>query len=130
VWHGKSGVSPLRLNELTLNRSPHLSKPRVIKPGQKIHASVAFIKNYAPIAILRIGNWRDILGKGSRSEISWADGLRDILELDLFDLSNTQALIEDAPHDNTSLDRLRFLSSTRTGYFACCHGIILMGPSR
>ncbi|KAJ7484542.1 hypothetical protein FB451DRAFT_1232827 [Mycena latifolia] len=96
---------------------PHLSKGRVIKPGQKIHASVAFIKNYKPKAILpsKTTGWKDILEKGSRLEHSWTTKLRDILEMDLFDLSNIKALIEDAKFDHISFDRLRFLSSTREG---------------
>ncbi|KAJ7440547.1 hypothetical protein B0H11DRAFT_2352530, partial [Mycena galericulata] len=96
---------------------PHLSNGRVVKPEQKIHASVAFIKNYQPKAILPPGTkgWQDILEKGSRNELSWTDDLRDILEMDLFDLSNTKALINNASSDNTSFDRLRFLSTTREG---------------
>ncbi|KAJ7167522.1 hypothetical protein C8R46DRAFT_1093281 [Mycena filopes] len=99
---------------------PHFSKGRIIKPHQKIHASVAFIKDYKPRAILsnHIKEWDDILEKGSRDELSWAEGLKDILELDLFDLSNVRLLIDEATSDgasNSSLVRLRFLSSTGEG---------------
>ncbi|KAJ7815718.1 hypothetical protein B0H13DRAFT_1924023 [Mycena leptocephala] len=87
---------------------PHCSKGRRIKPGQKIHASVAFIKNYKPKAILtsKDKGRHDILGKG--------EDLRDIREMDLLDLSKTPALVEAAISDRTSFGILRFLVTTRT----------------
>lgn len=101
-----------------LSRFPHRSEGRRIKPGQKIHASVAFIKNYKPKAILtsKDKGWHDILGKGSKSELAWTEDLRDILEMDLFDLSKTPALVEAAISDRTSFGILRFLATTRTPY--------------
>ncbi|KAJ7135949.1 hypothetical protein C8R44DRAFT_608626 [Mycena epipterygia] len=92
---------------------PHLSQGRVIKPGQRIHASVAFIKNYRPKATLPEGTkkWEDILCKGDKDGILWTRGLEDILERDLFDLSNTRVLIENAMSNDTDFDRLCFLSS-------------------
>ncbi|KAJ6589856.1 hypothetical protein DFH09DRAFT_217728 [Mycena vulgaris] len=98
-------------------RHPHRSEGRVIKPGQKIHASVAFIKNYQPKAILppEAKGWHRILGKGRTDELSWTEDLQDIVEMDLFDLSKTPALVEAAISDRTSFSKLRFLSKTREG---------------
>ncbi|KAJ6548693.1 hypothetical protein B0H19DRAFT_1265495 [Mycena capillaripes] len=106
--------------------SPHWFEGRRIKPGQKIHASVAFKKGYTPEAILPENGkgWDDILEKGSKTEFSWTENLGDILEMDLFDLSKTPILVEavisslDAAISNldrSSFDRLRFLAKTREG---------------
>ncbi|KAJ7900848.1 hypothetical protein B0H13DRAFT_1883251 [Mycena leptocephala] len=120
VWHVFELLPFKRLSyadKASMVWFPHRSEGRRIKPGQKIHASVAFIKNYKPKAILtsKDKGWHDILGKGSKSELAWTEDLRDILEMDLFDLSKTPALVEAAISDRTSFGILRFLATTREG---------------
>ncbi|KAH7920359.1 hypothetical protein BV22DRAFT_1021384 [Leucogyrophana mollusca] len=70
---------------------PHLCKGRTIKKGQKIHASVAFIRNYRPRATLSDGlpikRWDELLERGKIDGVNWAKGLEDLLEIDMFDFS-------------------------------------------
>jgi hypothetical protein len=94
----------------------------VIKPGQKIHASVAFKKDYIPKA--KFANdvkqdWSSILRKGEREGIGWAKEIEEILELDLFDHSNILTIINEIEQDLTNplVGRLEFLASTRTFFF-------------
>jgi hypothetical protein len=66
-------------------RWPHLKKGRVIKPGQKIHASVAFIEQeYRPKANFAEGmtwKWDVILRKGKQDQISWMKEIEGIFVL-------------------------------------------------
>lgn len=93
----------------------------MIKPGQKIHASVSFIKGYESRAKfsprMAEGDWGSIIEKGRRDESDWAKEIENLLELDLFDYSNVGAIIDKFKQgpDNTSyLDRLTFIALTRT----------------
>jgi hypothetical protein len=93
----------------------------VIKPGQKIHASVAFIEQeYRPKANFAEGmtwKWDDILRMGKQDEISWTKEIEGILEMDLFDHLNVPALIHDLKTNIDKLEsigRLGFLAHTRT----------------
>jgi hypothetical protein len=93
----------------------------VIKPGQKIHASVAFIKNYTPKATFEDEEktWSYVLGKGEQKGIAWANGIEDMLELDLFDHSIVNEIIRAvrANMKNSELTgRLKFFASTRTSF--------------
>jgi hypothetical protein len=76
-----------------------MGKGRVIKPGQKIHASVAFIQNYEPHAIfsdgIDTGDWLRILMKGRQDTFDWHKEIKDILELDLFYLSGLKIILDD-----------------------------------
>lgn len=98
----------------------------MIKPGQKIHASVAFINNRTPKANLSgeltENGWNDIVGKGKSDRIDWADELEGLLEMDLFDYANVETIMELARSDmcNTlATGRLEFLASTGTFSFRC-----------
>jgi hypothetical protein len=99
-----------------------LKQGRVIKPGQKIHASVPFIeKNYKPKANFADGmtrkTWDDILRKGKQDEISWAKEIEEILEMDLFDHSNVTTILNELELNLENFEligRLEFLASTRT----------------
>jgi hypothetical protein len=91
----------------------------VIKPGQKIHASVAFIEDYEPSANFAEGmtlkTWDDILRKGRQDEISWAKEIEEILEMDLFDHSNVTTIINELELNLENfqlISRLEFLAST------------------
>jgi len=93
---------------------------RKIKPGQKVHASVAFIHgNYKPKATLRRSGaeieWERILGKGNKDNVDWADGLQHLLEMDLFDYSNgaaiTVGLAKNEIHNTFFTGRLQFMAS-------------------
>ena len=93
----------------------------MIKPGQKIHASVAFIEDYKPKANFAEGmtkkTWNDILRKGKQDQISWTEKIQDILEMDLFDHSNVKTIIDKLEldmEDSQLIRRLEFLASTRT----------------
>ena len=90
---------------------PHVWQGRVIKPGQKIHVSVSFIRDYKPKAKFSPGiekDWNSILGKGQPSDVSWTRGIKDLLELDLFGDSNVKMIL-----DNAKLDDLVLICSTR-----------------
>lgn len=89
-------------------------------PGQKIHASVSFIRHYTPRATFSSGmseeGWNRILGKGERHGTDWAKGIEDLLEMDLFDYSAVKVLIDKVNQDprNTSFfARLEFIALTR-----------------
>jgi hypothetical protein len=75
-----------------------MGKGRVIKPGQKIHASVAFIRNYEPRAVfsdgVEKGDWLRILTKGRKDTVDWSNEIKDFLELDLFDHSRLKILLD------------------------------------
>jgi hypothetical protein len=80
-----------------LFRRPHRGKGRVIREGQKIHASVAF-KNgyrYTPQAISPEGfpSWYRIVGTGQMDDIAWAKDLNDIIEMDLFDFTEAGSMM-------------------------------------
>ena len=96
-----------------------MGKGRVIKPGQKIHASVAFIQDYEPRATfsdaVERGSWLRILTKG-RQDMDWTDKIKDLLELDLFDHSRLRILLDDIKEsrDPKAIERLEVWASTCT----------------
>ena len=101
-------------------RWPHFAQGRVIKPGQKIHASVAFIYNYVPKATLSTygdgRDWSHIVGKGKQNSTEWAAGIKDLLEMDLFDFSNPRVIIQQVENDMDNpflTDGLLFMASIR-----------------
>lgn len=108
-----------------LVRAPHYGAGRVIYPGQKIHASVAFRKGegYSPIADFWHGTepmpfWHDILGTGPSGKFRRISAWRDHLEMDLFDLTNLPDVLarlggKDITDGDAShiLNRLYFLKS-------------------
>ncbi|KAF8878555.1 hypothetical protein BD779DRAFT_1676817 [Infundibulicybe gibba] len=105
----------------------HLAKPRIIQPGQKIHASVAFVGDgYYPKAKFSKGipnGWDDIIGKGFIMAFEWTDALGDLLELDLFDHSSIPDIMDQLSNGQSHtraalLGRLIFMASTRTGFEA------------
>lgn len=75
-------------------------KGRIIKPGQLIHASVAFKLQgeYTPKAIfsadMKGKSWGAIIGRGRDDDIAWANDLEDILEIDLFDPDQAVSMIK------------------------------------
>ena len=96
-----------------------MGKGRVIKPGQKIHASVAFIQNYEPRAIfsegVEEGDWLRILTKGRQGSFNWANEAKDLLELDLFDHSRLKIYLEKLQkniNDSESIEGLDLWVST------------------
>ncbi len=73
-----------------MNLSLHWGEGRVIQPGQKIHASVAFCKpTYRPKASLgdatSLKDWGELVHAGGRGRIDWAKKWRDDLEMDICD---------------------------------------------
>ncbi|KIM73856.1 hypothetical protein PILCRDRAFT_14925 [Piloderma croceum F 1598] len=100
---------------------PHLAKGRVIQPGQKIHASVAFIRDYQSEATFGEGmrnEWRDIVNSGKQDNVEWTKAIKGILELDLFDHSEAKISIERFKLDASNIDvirRLEFMALTVEG---------------
>jgi hypothetical protein len=69
-----------------------------MKPGQRIHASVAFCPTtYSPKSILSPNNnvkeWTDLVGVGDLQWGGWTDRFKDILELDIFDDTTAKEVI-------------------------------------
>ncbi|KAF8878545.1 hypothetical protein BD779DRAFT_1447593 [Infundibulicybe gibba] len=105
---------------------PHFASPRIIKPGQKIHASVAFIDNYRPKAKfwapgkgMPASGWDNIVGRGDAENLEWAHALGDLLELDLFDYSDIPNIMNQLnkrqSHTRVEhLDRLAFMANDGT----------------
>jgi hypothetical protein len=91
----------------------------VIKPGQKIHASVAFIQNYQPRARfsddVEGGDWLRVLTAGRQDRFEWTK-ITDFLELDLFDYSRAELLINNLRRSkdvDQSMRTLGFWAETR-----------------
>jgi len=120
-----------------------LAQGRIIKQGQRIHASVPFIQgNYQPWALLpddheytRI-TWKEITQQGVKNDIGWVDNLKNILELDIFDIWQGKIIIQELklqidPNDdpNNKLDklligRLNFIASYRMFDFMAADGTL------
>ncbi|KAF8873815.1 hypothetical protein BD779DRAFT_1451418 [Infundibulicybe gibba] len=109
----------------TISRRFHLADPRIIKPGQKIHASVAFVgSGYHPKAKFSKeapkNQWNHIVGKGNKWNPEWAHGLGDLLELDLFDHSDIPNIMGNLSRESRRdtkveyLDKLAFMARSRT----------------
>ena len=104
----------------TYCRWPHLAGGRVVQPGQRIHASVAFAsESYYPKAQFSKGmadiKWSDIVGKGDITDSGWISKFEHLLELDLFDLSATKDIIKklhENPDQEDLFERLNFIALT------------------
>lgn len=105
-------------------RMPHMSQGRIIKPGQKVHASFCFMdpKGYTPKATFdpelagKI-SWEKIIGVGRIDDTRWADEIEEFIEKDLFDVSCVPDLVRKGiaePENHDWGGRLVFLASTRT----------------
>ncbi len=93
-------------------------------PGQRVHASVCFIGgDYKPKATFHpdFGDieWKRIVGVGKLDTVAWAEGIKGILEMDLFDIPGIFHLIQNYS-EGRELDpkewgeRLEFMTSIRT----------------
>jgi hypothetical protein len=99
----------------------HKGQGRIIKPGQKVHSSVAFCdERYHPRAILPDQRCLDeLLGKGSRSNREWAKGWEYLIEMDIFDLSLMSNVIETLKSGRGGGSRMwvyRLTAMTSTGW--------------
>jgi hypothetical protein len=102
------------------HRILHVGKGRKIVPGQKIHASVAFKERlYNPraqaISSMPKIEWQSLVGTGKINDISWAQKWEEQLEMDIFDRSLVQEIVEELKQNGIkskdlerSVDRLRF----------------------
>lgn len=73
---------------------PHCGAPRYIQPGQKIHLSVAFQRDYSPRARLPPGHsWDNIIGHAF-GDMEWMTQSKDILELDHYDFSAAKDMVK------------------------------------
>ncbi|KZP06348.1 hypothetical protein FIBSPDRAFT_902882 [Athelia psychrophila] len=105
---------------------PHQGRGRAIYPGQKIHASVAFIDNsYKPKAVFKHAptlDWTQVIGHGPSGEFLRHVDWTDRLELDLFDMNAAPEWIDILRKNDIFLGtalriltRLDFMSSLRDG---------------
>jgi hypothetical protein len=99
----------------------------MIKPGQKIHASVSFIQGYKSQATFSPGmaakGWKSLVGKGQREGSNWAKGIEHLLELDLFDYSKVETIIKEIKRDlgkRQLIDLLGFIALSRRFTFRYC----------
>ncbi|KAI9455298.1 hypothetical protein F5148DRAFT_1226410 [Russula earlei] len=110
---------------------PHLGQGRTIMPGQKIHASVAFIQNYQPKAKFSVdvegGDWIRILGTGRQDSFDWTDPIRDLMELDLFNPASVKRLVASIIRNRSisDIERLHFWASRTEGRQAILKGVEL-----
>jgi len=83
-------------SKTTIRLRLHRGRGRKILPGQKIHASVPFCQeSYVPKARPLDGvKWSSMVGRGRRQDMHWASHLGDVLEMDIFDHSVAQEVIE------------------------------------
>ncbi|KAJ7683886.1 hypothetical protein B0H17DRAFT_1073503, partial [Mycena rosella] len=81
-----------------VTHAPHLGSGRIITPGQRIHASVAFKKpEYHPRATFGWGGgipWPSFVGKDIDGDFEWPNEWRELLEMDLFDASFTVEAVQ------------------------------------
>ncbi|KAF7441271.1 hypothetical protein PC9H_001620 [Pleurotus ostreatus] len=104
---------------------PHAGQGRIIKPGQKIHASVAFCEDpYRPKAILppnATRGWDALVGRGKRSDLQWTQGWEDLLEMDIFNQStasqclDTLKTLKDTSEPSLWLHRLEVMTWSGEG---------------
>ena len=104
----------------------HKGRGRKIKPGQKVHSSVAFCdESYQPRAVLPDeGCLYELVGKGSRSNREWMKGWEYLIELDIFDLSLMSNVIETLKsgtggENSMWVYRLTAMTSTGGLFFSC-----------
>ncbi|KAJ7469019.1 hypothetical protein FB451DRAFT_368484 [Mycena latifolia] len=86
-------------NATDVTHAPHLGGGRIIAPGQRIHASVAFKKQeYHPRASFREAGgipWESFVGQDiDAGDFDWASEWRDLIEMDLFDASFTVEAVQ------------------------------------
>lgn len=107
-------------------RRPHMSKPRIIRPNQKIHISTCFIHGYTPLA--KFGRDIDqgvslakIVGVGQKDRLDWIpEEFEKYIEADLFDVSQIPVILYHCTERNhpegteNQLKRLGFLAGIRT----------------
>ena len=69
-----------------------------MQPGQMVHASVAFCKKYRPKALLpsntELRNWDGLVDSGNKFATNWTQGWEDLLEMDIFDASTADMVIQ------------------------------------
>ncbi|KAF4604337.1 hypothetical protein EYR40_001516 [Pleurotus pulmonarius] len=104
---------------------PHAGQGRIIKPGQKIHASVAFCEDpYRPKAILppnATRGWDALVGRGKRSDLQWTQGWEHLLEMDIFNQStasqclDTLKTLKDTSEPSLWLHRLEVMTWSGEG---------------
>lgn len=92
-------------------------------PGQKLHSSIAFCpETYHPKAILpQSRRWDGLVAKGP-SDLNWADGWEEVLEMDIFDYSQMHDVIEklkSGTGSDESMWTYRLTVMTSTGEFFC-----------
>ena len=100
----------------------HKGRGRKIKPGQKVHSSVAFCdKSYHPKAFLpQQRHLYELVGKGSLSNRDWVKGWEDIIEMDIFDislLSNVIEILKSGTGSESSMWIYRLRAMTSTGRY-------------
>jgi hypothetical protein len=100
----------------------------MIKQGQKLHASLAFMKKkYCPQATFSVDkadmSWNKIIGIGEETTTDWIPYcLSDLLELDLFDHSAVPDILkrlDDRSSYNTKVEllgRLAFMARSGMCY--------------
>ena len=63
-----------------------------------MHASIAFCKNYRPKALLPLEKqqryWEGVVGIGEKAGMEWTRGWEDLLEMDIFDASTADKIVE------------------------------------
>ena len=68
-------------------------------------------------------DWDSIVNKGEKNDVNWMKGIENLLELDLFDYSdsNVKKIIEEG-----KLEHLEFIALTRKFVSWCCDGLQLL----
>ena len=109
--------------------SPHLGQGRNIQPGQTVHASVAFCKEYFPKALLprnsdSLMDWKSLVGSGTRYDVAWTKGRQHLLEMDIFDLSMAELVVNEIevtinPDPVMWVHRLTVMTYSRMSVIEC-----------
>ncbi|EGN94934.1 hypothetical protein SERLA73DRAFT_95550, partial [Serpula lacrymans var. lacrymans S7.3] len=134
TWHILEWLPVKRLtykNDHGHTWRPHRGAGRLIQPGQKIHVSVAFCKDYGPRAQLNPHDSQrlsDLIGMAAGHDadaIYRIEDWDDIVEMDVFDYSKAHEVIMDMKklNDNTRdvwLHRLKVMLSSAAGRRNLC----------
>jgi hypothetical protein len=67
------------------------------------------------------GDWSNVVDKGQKDNVSWTKGIKNLLELDLFDYSNVKKIINEG-----KLEHLEFIALTRKFASRCRDGSLLL----
>ncbi|KAF8532009.1 hypothetical protein JB92DRAFT_3104395 [Gautieria morchelliformis] len=99
VWHILEWLPFKRLSYKDSASTTYRGHGRKMKPGQRIHASVAFCPtSYCPKAKLTpegsVKAWTNLVGGGDRGQRKWTDHFKDVLELDFFDDTTVTEVIQ------------------------------------